>query len=719
MDLIFSKIKRGNIFVGEFEDLTENNTITFSRNERIAVIYGPNGTGKSSLIKVLEGNEENTDIDFTWNEQNYEDGREVFHIINDQNSRNIIEGNEQEFLLGDNIRREFELQYLLESDKKNIIEEIIKKLKNDFGIKAKNSPLINLVQDEDLKNLIEECANSKSKASQYTADKLIEIKNNLHVQDVGNYERSKIEFIIEDAKDGIIERIRELLGTELEPRDHIKEIEENDVAIDVLNRFIKEQCIVCDREINRTELLQNKTNNRECILNDLGDLIKEIVEHILNIIPMNDPFNIKQILLDSLENGDIRAIESLYTELHQYQLIYGGLLNNMILDELLKDDFLAHYNEYRNILSQEPQISDEDLIFIQEIISGSMNKPLTVERDSDNRLKICLNNQEFLGTTREQLPLSSGEQNFLSLTFEFLKAKNSNKPIIVIDDPISSFDSIYKNKVAYAIIKILHSKNCIILTHNIDLIRLLQSQYRNCFELYLLNNTEGEENGFIHVNNNEKEILISIEKLLCLFRNNIYSHINDNKLFLMSVIPFMRGYSNIIGNHGIYEELTKVMHGYNTEEVDIGHIYMQLFGEHAETFGTQSISVADILNSNIDDINILDESYPLLNKALRHALIYLFLRLYIERSLVNRFPNIDVTQERQLGQIVNEAYPEGESLEQNKKRIRLISKKTLINEFNHFEGNLSIFQPAIDINESILNREKEDILSFIEELQNE
>ena len=270
--------------------------------------------------------------------------------------------------------------------------------------------------------------------------------------------------------------------------------------------------------------------------------------------------------------------------------------------------------------------------------------------------------------------------------------------------------------MAYAIIKILHNKNCIILTHNIDLIRLLHSQYKNCFELYLLNNTDGEENGFIYVNNNEKEILISIENLLELFRNDIYSHINDVRLFLMSVIPFMRGYANIIGNSGIYEELTQVMHGYNTEEVDVGYIYTQMFGEHNETFGTYRISVGDILNINIADINILDANYPLLNKALRHALTYLYLRLHIERSLVEQFPNIDTTQERQLGQIINEAYPEGGGLEQNKKRIRLISKKTLINEFNHFEGNLSIFQPAIDINESILNKEKEDIISFIREL---
>ena len=92
------------------------------------------------------------------------------------------------------------------------------------------------------------------------------------------------------------------------------------------------------------------------------------------------------------------------------------------------------------------------------------------------------------------MPLSNGEQNFLSLTFEFLKAKNSSLPIVVIDDPISSFDSIYKNKVVYAIVRMLQSKKRIVLTHNIDFIRLLDSQYRNSFNLYILNNTEDETN---------------------------------------------------------------------------------------------------------------------------------------------------------------------------------------------------------------------------------
>ena len=84
-------------------------------------------------------------------------------------------------------------------------------------------------------------------------------------------------------------------------------------------------------------------------------------------------------------------------------------------------------------------------------ISNSMNKTLALERDEQKNLKIRLANQDFLGKSREELPLSTGEQNFLSLTFEFLKAKNSDKPIVVVDDPISSFDSIYK-RVKFALL---------------------------------------------------------------------------------------------------------------------------------------------------------------------------------------------------------------------------------------------------------------------------
>ena len=72
------------------------------------VLYGPNGTGKTSLVKVLSG-EKGTKVSYNYNGSDYTDDSQFF-VINDQNNRNIISGSPKDFLLGDNIRREFELQ---------------------------------------------------------------------------------------------------------------------------------------------------------------------------------------------------------------------------------------------------------------------------------------------------------------------------------------------------------------------------------------------------------------------------------------------------------------------------------------------------------------------------------------------------------------------------------------------------------------------------------
>ena len=87
----------------------------------------------------------------------------------------------------------------------------------------------------------------------------------------------------------------------------------------------------------------------------------------------------------------------------------------------------------------------------------------------------------------------------------------------------------------------------------------------------------------------------------------------------------------------------------------------------------------------------------------------------VEKNLVEKF-GIDTVRNEQLGQIISAAYPSENDVEQIRKRIRLTSKKTLINEFNHFEGNLSIFQPAIDITDQALGKERTDLITFISTL---
>lgn len=719
MSLIFKKIESGDIFTRDFSPLVRNNEINFPTSEEIAVIYGPNGTGKTSLIKVL-GGAKNTKVEFSLDGTDYQAGEGIFHIINDQNNRNIISGETRDFFLGDNIRHEFELQDQVASDRNSVISAILSLIKNTFGISAGNSPLIDLLSKPDLAAFIKDCANSKSKGNRYTTDSLVTLFNSLESQIVPEYSAEKLAFVQNDlsSKQSIIKQLELLVGAEITPNAHVREIEENTEAIGILSRFHKNKCIVCDNDdIDWEALLAAKTAHRKATLDALEAKVRETIEKTIPLVPASDPFGIKACLLDSIADGDTDALIALCRELSEYKSLYSTLLENGIVEIVTGSELIAHYSEYQRIIAERPDIADEDYLYIQEIISNSMSKPLTIERDDNRRLRIYLSNQEFLNKSRDELPLSTGEQNFLSLTFEFLKAKNSNCPIVVIDDPVSSFDSIYKNKVVYAIVKMLHHKKRIVLTHNTDLIRLLDGQYRRCFKLYLLNNTDGELNGFIPLKNNEQEMLISLEKLLNAFRESVPRYVINPELFLISMIPFMRGYANIICNRPLFETLTQVMHGYKTERVDIANAYSELFGAHPDHLpASYEVTVSDILSKTVDGIHLLDTNkYPLLDRTLRHSFVYLFLRLMVEKNLVEKF-GIDTTHNEQLGQIISAAYPDEDNVEQIRNRIRLTSKKTLINEFNHFEGNLSIFQPAIDITDQALGRERTDLITFISTL---
>lgn len=717
MQVKFHKIKNKTIFTRDFSPLTKNNVIDFEEKNKIAVIYGPNGTGKTSLIKVLS-DADDTNIEFSIDDQKYNFGKDTFHVINDQNNRNIISGNAKEFLLGDNIRYEFELQEIIRKERQELISNIILILKNTFSITAASNPLIKVIENENIANFIKDCVNTKSKGLKYNEEKLVELLASLEYIEIPEYDEKKLLFWKQDfsGKKSIIQQIINFPAYGIVPIPSVSKIEENTVAIDVLNRFHNDTCIVCDHNIEDLEnLLKTKQDHYNGTIDSLDDKTKEMIETIINLVPSNDPFSIKTILLDYLSTGKNNEFRRLIMELTNYKAIYGRLINNDLMSIYNDSKLKEHYLEYKRLLEQKPEITDEDYLYIEEIINNSMNKKLKIERDASNKqLKIILEEKEFLEHSRDELPLSNGEQNFLSLSFEFLRAKNSSQQIVVVDDPISSFDSIYKNKVVYAIVKMMENKHRIILTHNIDFIRLLDSQYSNSFNLYILNNTDGENNGFIQLKSKEQRMLISLQKLLDAFRGDILPYIKDTELFLISMIPFMRGYANIINKREIFEELTKVMHGYNNQKVDIAKIYHQLFSIDTEHIPeSYEISVVDILDKNVDGKNIIDnKEYPLLDRTLRHSFTYLFLRLIIEKKLVEKF-KLDISPNEQLGQIIAKAFPDEDNIEQIRNRIRLTSKKTLINEFNHFEGNLSIFQPAIDITDQALGKERTDITTFI------
>lgn len=721
--IIFEKIENEDIFVSDYKKLIRNNEIDFSR-EGISVIYGPNGTGKTSLVKVLSS-EKGTKVKYTYDGKEYTDGSQFF-VINDQNNRNIIQGETKDFLLGDDIKKEFELQEYIANEYNRLCTESISILKSDYSVSSSSSKSIDCFSEwTSIQNIIKDLMNNRTKGSKTGVDTYIsELEKHTQIT-IPDYEQAKLDYIISDLseKNPLVIEIETIDTSKLANNSHIKEIEENTEAIKILSRFCyKDQCIVCDSNgIDSENLLNKKSKNKEEIIKTLDAKTKKIVEKIIANISEKDPFRIKDIMLGAIETGNLSDVLLLKESIKEYKNIFANKVIKELVQLYKSSDIKIKNEEYQKLINQKPDITEEDFLYIEQIISNNMSKKLQIIRDDKKKIKIVLENKDFLGIKREELPLSSGEQNFLSLTFEFLKAKNSDKPIIILDDPISSFDSIYKNKISYAIVKILQNKKRVILTHNVDLLRLLDGQFKKCFRLFLFNNTENEENGFIALNSDERDMLINLDELLKTFREKIYEHIKDVELFLISLIPFMRGYSTIINDNNIKENLTQLMHGYKTNTVDIAECYIKLFGNKNNIIpNNYEVNVDDILNKTVDGKEIVDkEKYPLLNRTLIHSFTYLFLRLLIEKKLVLKY-NIDTESKsgaRQLGQIISKAFPENsKNSDDIKNRVFLTTKKTLLNEFNHFEGNMSIFQPAIDITDHMLEKEKTDILAFVNSL---
>ena len=743
--LTFKELTYKDIFCDEFKDFKENNVIEFEKN--IAVLYGPNGTGKTSLCNILKANNKDAnmkfDVVFEGKEKIFEEGKEIFHIIKDQNNRNIIKGEAKDYLLGDNIEKEFALKNEVDKGFNETYSTIRDKMQIVFKIKKKNHKLIGDISDDNINNLLSELATAKNsyKPENINKDDYIKIASTIiEEKTCFNEENELYNFILENFIDNksIIYKLKNLNLKDIKKNSKIEEIEENDEAIKIIKKFPnKHECIVCDNEnYYDNELLQKKEKNKESIIKELDYETKKILEDIIQQVnEERDPLHIKTTLLDAIKKGDTDAVNELIKNISSYindiHKELANLLKNSLDNELIK----KHY-EYEELIKTQYDITKEDEEFLINVINDNIDRDINIKRDNNNRLVIYLGESKLTETDRKDIGLSTGEQNFISLAFELLKAKKSDSKYIVLDDPISSFDSIYKNKIAFCIVKFLEDRHQIILTHNTDLIKLLEFQANNCFEFYLFNNTVGELNGFIKVDDKEKELLLKLNKLLELFRSkSIWDDVKDEKLFLVSMIPFMRGYSNITGKRSIYKKLCKVMHGYETETVDLGEIYKSLFksdeSNESEPNLNTTVSVEDILKLEIEKEEIIDK-FPLLNRTLFHTLNYLILRLRVENTLCSledgKVLNKIKTEKRKKADkgkeypgkktqdIINEVFDRNDNTKQ-KDRVFFTSRKTILNEFNHFEGNMNIFQPAIDITDKALKDEKDAILEKLKELE--
>lgn len=744
MELIFSSIRNNEIFNDDFLHLPDTRgTIKFKHMQGtggVAVIYAPNGTGKSSLAALLQTEVSSDRMNFRAiddNGNNIVPETNAFHVIHDHIDRNVIGGQTTDYLIGAQIRREYELKNRMHIAIQNAFSQLVSKYKTDYKVTKVGDYLLtqlNNVNDEIHRNAykyIRSLVNSKQRGKDIDRNEFVSfVRNTENQPPVFQMDNEKKAYVISDLSNSkVVEKILSINPTEVIADQNTLLVERHDDAINILNKYYAlDSCVVCDNHIfNGHDLLDKKKENRKHIYDNLDEQTKKILDKIVcdNSLVSLDLFEIKRIVGSFISNGDATELLLLQNTLREYVNNIGNEVISFLYHCFDTTSFLADFDEHTQLTSMQPCLDSEELLFIENVISENIGKNITIVRDEENDKNYILKigNKDLLGTERKEMELSTGEQNFISLAFELLYARHSDKEYVVMDDPISSFDSVYKNKIAFCIIKFLENKKQIILTHNTDLVRLLDVQLNNCFNLYILNNVQDGENGFIPVSEKEKKLLINLHELIAFFQNKeneLLGAIRNRKQFLMSMIPFLRGYAHIsLDPDDYYGQLSNIMHGYGTNSLDVVPIYNKLFGNIFSDL--EVISVADILGVDCENLDILDKSqFPLLADTLEQTLIYYHLRMKVEKELVDIF-GVRSDNNPMLNQIIQRAFncvansPDCEKMREY--RVFFTSRKTLLNEFNHFEGNMNIFQPAIDISKSALRKEVQSIENKLVEVR--
>lgn len=746
--IIFKELQYDEILSQGFKDITKDNTISFSANngkQKIAVIYAPNGTGKTTLANLLELNEDSPNRSFVAADEN---GGQIlpdsqkFHIIHDQLGRNLIKGSENEFLAGTNIQREFELRSELEEFVAKQSATLKSNLKTNYNINSKKifEQLIryghtdtntNRSTPKEVIALISSIISQSRKGNDLQCSQVLEAVGSIDTKEI-TPDKSLTEycqFICDDLtnsepKSAIATLFSNKLNSPGEHKESV-EIEKIDVGITLLRDFPNEKnCVVCESDMpNSDELMRRKCARKESHYKALSKNDRNILEAILQNSTINarDPFQIKKLVRKAIETNNQTIIDELKNSiLEKINTIIALAVNEFIwcFDD---PEFKNKYHEYRKLVERDPDLDDDAVCLLEGIVNECLGRDLAITRDESSKaIKIELGKHEVLGSSREDLQLSTGEQNFISLSFEVLRARNQNRPYVVIDDPISSMDSIYANKIIFFFSKFLREeKKVIILTHSMDTIRLLHYQDSNSFNLYIMKN-EATEYGFLEVSKEEVRALNDLSGFIKLLKDTdkLNTIIKDRKTLLIAMIPFMRGYAKVVGENKIFSCLSKLMHsGSESDSQNLSEIYRKLFFDTTDSKNTPAKA-----NSNKKDIcvgaedvvaqarNILGQSvdivdsaiYPLLDTALKNTLQILSLRIEIEETLIKIIPSSKKPSPT-LGQIINSAFPA--SPRNNKNRAFFLSKLTTINQFSHYEGTLNIYQSALDISSASMAKE--------------
>lgn len=430
-----------------------------TKSNRSSIIFGTNGMGKSSIYKAIkEYNPQFAYIDY---------GNMKNEFLNSKNKIINITPHAQEYH-----------KLIEEKEQNNSLLNIRESLKKfDLTSVKKVSAIAPKLKDvQKTKTLINK----------------VTIRKGVH-QQLANIRDNDIRFLSQNLKE-----LKEL-STLTEDISILKEEYIKDVLVKLSDNLPKScsVCPVCDSSVpNLLTIINEKIDNFKVMQNEL---LIEFRKH-------------------NKESSQTDVIKKFEQIVEVAKIVTEKDICDYILVPKFED--VSKYNSY---LSNNKQLEKEILSVKKEMINSFNNlknkesEYITYISNKFGVEAIFCDKEYSIKLELERHPkqYSTGEFNLILFTTKIFEYIGSDKELMILDDPISSYDIINQYKIAFDIVSsnINGQKNFIIFTHNMSLINLINTQQRGLFNYKVLDKCNDIINIY-NFNCNEPDSIMTIDNLL-------------------------------------------------------------------------------------------------------------------------------------------------------------------------------------------------------------
>lgn len=432
---------------------------------------------------------------------------------------------------------------------------------------------------------------------------------------------------------------------------------------------------VCDlKSIIQKKLYSLSEVKNECLKSFMKEFelkldnnkIKNEFEKILNIVEKIDEKNIiDYFIIDGNKeeknkiNETILNKKSLNKKYEQCLKSQEELFNSLINQKELYTDYLK--NNFEAVVN-----FDED----KKIVTISLDR--NVDTFSTGEINVIL---------------------FISKLFGFL---GSEKSLLVIDDPISSYDLVNQYHIVFHLCKIIFSKekHVLIFTHNPDVINIINSQNNSAYSYMFFDKIDGE----IVMNELSENMKRNGKSNVLFIDNLIYDKTKEINKYISLLL--------VRNDEDSTDYLSSVLH-YDGEIV--------VLDETANEYkGCTNEFLINYIEKDkyITDLN--DHSFE--NLCRTKIMILTSIRVWIEYKLheISTVPLCvgNNNKGRGITYIINEFFRKNKNIRNNYPNLfkeQLMNKKVMLNQNCHTKSQIQPFYYALSVKVDDIKKEVEEL----------